>query len=430
MSIATMFNGIGGTVHGSFFQVDDSVDTAKAPGATPVGYPHSLSETVLPIVTGKAFAFSPNSSWFLLACAVWYWKPYRLDEDDDITWKDHLEERMMVNMLLVFGYVGFWHVALYWWHWGKRPFVANRSYQWGKVLHNMFYTWLGTVQWTATEVAFLYCYQHGKISYRQEPLSLNHPTCLWQTLLLCILLPNFRDVHFYFAHRLIHCRFIYKYIHSLHHRNSDIEPFAGLCMHPLEHMFYFTCYAPCLLFHLHPIILFWMGVHLLLAPAASHSGFEDHFSADLVHYLHHRYTDCNYGVPQSIPFDVWFGTYLGEIRTRDNADTKKSIIADPKARLGIIPDHPVFNASWVILWCCICWYGQFFHQWPILGAILLSMGPIVLALLCEVRNDSPSQRSLIAPFHQNPFWSQVLHFGLGFLLGVLPATLLVYHVLR
>ena len=26
---------------------------------------------------------------------------------------------------------------------------------------------------------------------------------------------------------------------AVHHRNVDIEPFAGLCMHPIEHLYYF-----------------------------------------------------------------------------------------------------------------------------------------------------------------------------------------------
>ena len=32
---------------------------------------------------------------------------------------------------------------------------------------------------------------------------------------------------------------VYKYVHSLHHRNTDIEPFAGLSMHPVEHLYYY-----------------------------------------------------------------------------------------------------------------------------------------------------------------------------------------------
>jgi sterol desaturase/sphingolipid hydroxylase (fatty acid hydroxylase superfamily) len=60
------------------------------------------------------------------------------------------------------------------------------------------------------------------------------------------LVPIFRDFHFYGAHRLLHFKFLYKYAHSTHHRNTDVEPFAGLAMHPVEHMYYFSCVAPLL----------------------------------------------------------------------------------------------------------------------------------------------------------------------------------------
>ena len=50
------------------------------------------------------------------------------------------------------------------------------------------------------------------------------------------LIPLWRDSHFYFAHRLLHVQGVYKQVHALHHRNTDIEPFAGLCMHPVEHL--------------------------------------------------------------------------------------------------------------------------------------------------------------------------------------------------
>lgn len=45
---------------------------------------------------------------------------------------------------------------------------------------------------------------------------------------------------------------MYKYIHSLHHRNTDIEPFSGLCMHPLEHLYYFSCLGPSFLLYTTP----------------------------------------------------------------------------------------------------------------------------------------------------------------------------------
>jgi len=78
-------------------------------------------------------------------------------------------------------------------------------------------------------------------------------------------------------HRLLHFKPLYQQVHSLHHRNTDVEPFSGLCMHPIEHLYYYACILPSLVFFASPFAFLWNGVHLLLAPAASHSGWEDHF---------------------------------------------------------------------------------------------------------------------------------------------------------
>merc|ERR550525_1946952 len=86
--------------------------------------------------------------------------------------------------------------------------------------------------------------------------------------------PLYREFHFYFAHRFIHISALYKYIHSLHHRNTDIEPFSGLCMHPIEHLYYYSCIFPSLYFFMSPFHFWWNGCHLLISPAASHSGWE------------------------------------------------------------------------------------------------------------------------------------------------------------
>ena len=43
-----------------------------------------------------------------------------------------------------------------------------------------------------------------------------------------------RDIHFYMAHRMLHVRALYKFVHALHHRNADPEPFSGISMHPGE----------------------------------------------------------------------------------------------------------------------------------------------------------------------------------------------------
>ena len=59
-----------------------------------------------------------------------------------------------------------------------------------------------------------------------------------------------------------------------------------------------------MLLFLSPFAFMWNGVHLLISPAASHSGYEDNFQSDQFHYLHHRYFECNYGTG-TFPFDLW-----------------------------------------------------------------------------------------------------------------------------
>jgi hypothetical protein len=42
-------------------------------------------------------------------------------------------------------------------------------------------------------------------------------------------------------------------------------------MHPIEHLYYFSCLAPSLYFKTSPFVMLWNGMHLLLSPAAGDS---------------------------------------------------------------------------------------------------------------------------------------------------------------
>ena len=42
-----------------------------------------------------------------------------------------------------------------------------------------------------------------------------------------------------------------------------------------------------------PFHMLFNGMHLLLSPAGSHSGWEDHVQSDQFHYLHHAKFECN-----------------------------------------------------------------------------------------------------------------------------------------
>ena len=66
-------------------------------------------------------------------------------------------------------------------------------------------------------------------------------------------------------------------------------------MHPMEHLYYFASASICAYLHTSPFVFHYFMMLNVLAPAASHSGCEDHFQGDQMHYMHHRFFECNYG---------------------------------------------------------------------------------------------------------------------------------------
>ena len=153
-----------------------------------------------------------------------------------------------------------------------------------------------------------------------------------------------REVHFYWVHRLIHWKPLYKAAHYLHHKNVNIGPWSGLAMHPIEHLLYFTGVFLHWIIPSHPLHAMMHLVHAGLSPAAGHSGFDEvELKAgktvlpnhNLFHYLHHRYFECNYGGDGSVPIDRWFGSFHDgsqKAHTRMRARTHSRMRSRTQAR--------------------------------------------------------------------------------------------------
>ena len=147
---------------------------------------------------------------------------------------------------------------------------------------------LAIVQWTWWECVVTRLWATGAVPFATNAEVLSDPYVLAKHVFWVLAIPIWRDLHFYIAHRFIHIRAIYRYVHSLHHRNADPEPFSGMTMHPVEHLYYFSnAFVPTLYMSLSPLIFVWNFIHLTIAPGAGHSGWEDHFQADQYHYVHH-----------------------------------------------------------------------------------------------------------------------------------------------
>ena len=192
--------------------------------------------------------------------------------------------------------------------------------------------------WSLYEAVTLWMYANGHLPYvdfRTNPV-------YFVPLLAAVGL--LREVHFYWVHRLIHWKPLYKAAHYLHHKNVNIGPWSGLAMHPIEHLLYFTGVFLHWIIPSHPVHAMMHLVHAGLSPAAGHSGFDEvELKAgktvlpnhNLFHYLHHRYFECNYGGDGSVPIDRWFGSFHNgsrEAHTRMRARTHSRMRSRTQAR--------------------------------------------------------------------------------------------------
>ncbi len=224
------------------------------------------------------------------------------------------------NLILIFLVAGGLHLWFYSFSaQGKRlKFDArdlmrnNGTYTFrNQVWDNMFWTIAsGVTAWTAYEVLYFWAAANGyapQIGFAENPV--------WFVAWL-VIIPIWSSFHFYWIHRLLHWPPLYGLAHSLHHRNINIGPWAGISMHPVETTLYFSSVLIHFVVPSHPVhILF----HLYLEglnPAFSHSGFESVLvkdrkriaAGDFFHQLHHRYFECNYGTSE-MPWDRIFGSF-------------------------------------------------------------------------------------------------------------------------
>ncbi len=190
--------------------------------------------------------------------------------------------------------------------------TANRTFTFRSQVHdNMFWTLAsGVTVWTAYEVLMVWCLANG---YAPQ-LSLPEHT-LW-LIVLILLIPMWESTHFFLIHRLIHSTKLYQRVHALHHRNTNVGPWSGLSMHPVEHVIYLSTILIHFVVPSTPFLLAFHLMYFTLSAATTHTGFQGIVRGGKVilplgtfhHQLHHRYVTCNYGGLE-MPIDLWTGSF-------------------------------------------------------------------------------------------------------------------------
>jgi sterol desaturase/sphingolipid hydroxylase (fatty acid hydroxylase superfamily) len=403
------------------------VDKERKPGMTDMPKP-----TVMSWLSKAPFVLitSPNFVWASISLAVYRWAPYDLSPDSAAALAPmslaFLSSRLPIWLPLVLGYFGFWHVTLYMFSLANRPFIEKRTYSWDKLAHNAFWTTSGIVIWTLYENVFCYLWATGRLSYMNDVTSYNTLDGALRFIGVLMAIPVWRSVHFYFAHRLLHYRPLYQQVHSLHHRNTDIEPFSGLCMHPVEHLYYYACVLPSLIFYVSPYAFLWNGVHLLLSPAASHSGYEDHFQSDMFHYLHHRYFECNYAGSDAAFMDIFFGTFKASFSEHPIDKDGPKPREDAKSSLRVLPTRE-FLIYLATSFACVGASAvpamvsyTVSHTQALQFAFAAGFGPVLLATLL-----SYGQTQGVKPVQMN-LAANLMHLFVGSIFCSLPVSYACY----
>lgn len=225
-------------------------------------------------------------------------------------------EILLRNVVLVTVFTGGLHLWLYrfrgqgrltkynanWMAKDDKRFLFN-----DQVYDNVFWSMVGTAIWTLYEIGFWWGYANSALPQSSS--------AIWFVLWL-LLMPFWRNFHFYWIHRLIHWKPLYRTVHYLHHKNVNVGPWSGMAMHPVEQVLYFSCLLIHLVVPSHPIHMMFNGITTAIGPAVSHSGYDELVFGDevalrkekLMHYLHHRYHTVNFG-ESAVPLDKWFGSF-------------------------------------------------------------------------------------------------------------------------
>ena len=130
------------------------------------------------------------------------------------------------------------------------------------------------------------------------------------------------DTYFYWMHRIMHHRRLFKFVHLVHHKSTNPSPFAAYAFHPFEAIieagiflvFVFT--IPVHLFHLLFFFLFMIiyNVYGHLGWELYPKGFSKHWfgkwiNTSVNHNLHHQFFKGNYGL-----YFLFWDRIMGTIR--------------------------------------------------------------------------------------------------------------------
>ena len=268
-----------------------------------------------------AFFFPYNILFMISSLIYWFLAIPPIETMAILSW-DWIIKILIINMVLAFIWYQGWEIPLYVKRKQSTRFKYNyqfpqdlkKKFFWFKNqnLDNMARSMLfGVPIWSFLQVLMLWTFSNGYI-----PWISFFENSFW-FIFMVLMVPIIHDFHFYCIHRLIHIPFLYKWVHSVHHKSVNPSPWSSLSMHPIEHFLYFGTVFWHFIIPSNPIIALYQLHFAGFGAVPGHVGFDkveisENKTFDThayMHYLHHKYFNVNYGGDGLVPFDRVFGTY-------------------------------------------------------------------------------------------------------------------------
>ena len=137
----------------------------------------------------------------------------------------------------------------------------------------------------------------------------------WGYLFLSLgLMLIIHDAYFYWSHRLLHTKWLFRKIHVVHHRSINPTPLAAYSFHPLEALLESMIIFPFIsIFPVHIVVFLFFTTTVIVTNVIGHLGYEffpeklrnSSFGKLLTfsthHNLHHQRNNKNYGYY----FTIW-----------------------------------------------------------------------------------------------------------------------------
>lgn len=267
------------------------------------------------------------NSWFpisekliivLTACISWVYFQPPLDVAQQFSF-DWIALMWLRNFVLIMLVAGGLHLYFYVFRMQKerrrydsKAFGTGRPYTFkNQVLDNMFWTIAsGVTVWTGYEAFLIWGFANGYLEilqWSQNPV--------WFVAIF-LLVPIWESFYFFLIHRWLHWKPLYKLAHHVHHRNSNVGPWSGLSMHPVEHLIFLGSVLVHWVMLSHPVHVLYHLQYFCLSAATTHCGYQAIARSDrkilslgtFHHQMHHRFVHCNYGGLE-FPWDKYTGSF-------------------------------------------------------------------------------------------------------------------------